>query len=79
MHAWFTPPLCSTPRDTRAQIASLYYTYAVDVLTDMMSKPRDSIPISLFANLPNSNGSSNPRNMEPSDAPRSEIRRDWPF
>lgn len=38
MKAWFTPGQCGTPRDGRAQIASLYYAYAVDVLTDMMSK-----------------------------------------
>jgi len=37
MHAWFTPGECATPRDARAQIASLYYAYAVDVLTDMLS------------------------------------------
>lgn len=37
MKAWFTPGGCQTPRDVRSQIASLYYTYAVDVLTDLMS------------------------------------------
>tara|TARA_R110002003_G_scaffold61_2_gene5517 strand:+ start:24167 stop:24937 length:771 start_codon:yes stop_codon:yes gene_type:complete len=36
MRAWFTPGACQTPRDIRSQIASLYFTYAVDVLTDLM-------------------------------------------
>jgi hypothetical protein len=40
MHAWFTPGECSEPRDVRAQIASLYYAYAVDILTDLMSMAR---------------------------------------
>jgi hypothetical protein len=37
LKAWFTPGACQTPRDIRSQIASLYFTYAVDVLTDLMS------------------------------------------
>ncbi|CRG88435.1 hypothetical protein PISL3812_05465 [Talaromyces islandicus] len=36
MHAWFTPGLCSTHRDITAQLASLYFSFAVDVLTDIM-------------------------------------------
>ncbi|KIW75663.1 hypothetical protein Z517_10405 [Fonsecaea pedrosoi CBS 271.37] len=35
MHAWFTPGLCSEDRDVQAQIASLYFAYAVDVLSDL--------------------------------------------
>ncbi|KIX97937.1 uncharacterized protein Z520_06015 [Fonsecaea multimorphosa CBS 102226] len=35
MHAWFTPGLCTEKRDVDAQIASLYYAYAVDVLSDL--------------------------------------------
>jgi hypothetical protein len=48
MHAWFTPPLCTTPRDVRAQIASLYYTYAVDVISDLFIM---ALPIRLIWNL----------------------------
>ncbi|ETN43879.1 uncharacterized protein HMPREF1541_11010 [Cyphellophora europaea CBS 101466] len=48
MHAWFTPGLCSTPRDVRAQIASLYYAFATDVLTDLMVM---FLPIGLIWNL----------------------------
>ncbi|QKX57585.1 uncharacterized protein TRUGW13939_04703 [Talaromyces rugulosus] len=36
MHAWFTPGLCSTQRDINAQLTSLYFSFAVDVLTDIM-------------------------------------------
>ncbi|KAK7547085.1 hypothetical protein BKA81DRAFT_331784 [Phyllosticta paracitricarpa] len=48
MHAWFTPGLCATPRDIQAQIASLYYSFAVDVLTDLMIMV---LPIRLIWNL----------------------------
>ncbi|KAF2821969.1 hypothetical protein CC86DRAFT_410364 [Ophiobolus disseminans] len=48
MRAWFTPGKCQTPRDIRSQIASLYYTYAVDVLTDLMIM---ALPIRLIWNL----------------------------
>jgi hypothetical protein len=37
MHAWFSPGECTLERDVRAQIASLYYAFAVDVLSDFMS------------------------------------------
>ncbi|KAE8548912.1 hypothetical protein EYB25_009295 [Talaromyces marneffei] len=36
MHAWFTPGECSTHRDAIAQVASLYFSFAVDVITDIM-------------------------------------------
>ncbi|KAF2023384.1 hypothetical protein EK21DRAFT_10417, partial [Setomelanomma holmii] len=36
LKAWFTPGACQTPRGIHSQIASLYFTYAVDVLTDLM-------------------------------------------
>ena len=62
MKAWFTPGACQTPRDIRSQIASLYYTYAVDVLTDLMSTysssliPRSTPTVpSLLLRNPNSN------------------------
>ncbi|KAJ4377189.1 hypothetical protein N0V83_000012 [Neocucurbitaria cava] len=45
---WFTPGACQTPRDVRFQIASLYYTYAVDVLTDIMIM---ALPMRLIWNL----------------------------
>jgi hypothetical protein len=48
MSAWFTPGACQTPRDVRSQIASLYYTYAVDVLTDFMIM---ALPIRLIWTL----------------------------
>jgi hypothetical protein len=48
MHAWFTPGLCTTPRDVRAQIASLYYAFAVDVITDLLIM---FLPIGLIWNL----------------------------
>ena len=36
MKAWFTSGACSTPRDVRAATISLWYAYAVDVVTDLM-------------------------------------------
>jgi hypothetical protein len=36
MDAWFTPGACTTRRDVHAQITSLYFSYAVDVVTDLM-------------------------------------------
>ncbi|KAF2867042.1 hypothetical protein BDV95DRAFT_446823, partial [Massariosphaeria phaeospora] len=48
MHAWFTPGACATPRDVQAQIASLYYSYAVDVLSDLMIM---GLPIQLIWKL----------------------------
>lgn len=38
MHEWFTPSQCSSRRDEIAQIASLYYAFAVDIVSDLMSK-----------------------------------------
>lgn len=48
MHAWFSPGECTTPRDVRAQIASLYYAFAVDVTTDLLIM---FLPIGLIWNL----------------------------
>ncbi|ORY16878.1 hypothetical protein BCR34DRAFT_635246 [Clohesyomyces aquaticus] len=48
MHAWFTPGECTTKRDVRAQIASLYYAFAVDVLSDLMIM---FLPVRLIWNL----------------------------
>ncbi|KAL1633671.1 hypothetical protein SLS56_002819 [Neofusicoccum ribis] len=42
--------LCATPRDVKAQIASLYYAFAVDVLTDLLSMEQI-----LYSILSNSN------------------------
>ncbi|PWY96692.1 hypothetical protein BO94DRAFT_506128 [Aspergillus sclerotioniger CBS 115572] len=36
MHAWFTVGACDTHRDAVAEIASLYYAFAVDALSDIM-------------------------------------------
>lgn len=38
MKAWFTPGACSTPRDVKAAFISLWYSYAVDVFTDLLGK-----------------------------------------
>lgn len=38
MKAWFTVNGCSTPRDVKAASVSLWYSFAVDVLTDLLSK-----------------------------------------
>ncbi|KIW72139.1 hypothetical protein PV04_00359 [Phialophora macrospora] len=48
MHAWFTPGECSQQRDVHAQIASLYYAYAVDVLSDLFIM---FLPLRLIWNL----------------------------
>lgn len=37
MHAWFSAGECSTPRDAVAKSASLWYSLAADLLTDLMS------------------------------------------
>lgn len=67
MKAWFTPGACQTPRDVRSQIASLYYTYAVDVLTDLMSKSYPGIGAgSLLTN--GSHGPSYPLDLESANA-----------
>ncbi|KAL8950597.1 MAG: hypothetical protein Q9222_003377 [Ikaeria aurantiellina] len=36
LHDWFTFGQCSTARDARASVISLFYSYAVDVITDLM-------------------------------------------
>jgi hypothetical protein len=36
MSAWFTPGACGTPRDVRAAYISLWYSYSVDVFTDLL-------------------------------------------
>lgn len=36
-HAWFMFGACNTPRDHRAAAISLYFSYAVDMLTDFAS------------------------------------------
>lgn len=48
MHQWFTPGLCETHHDIEMQIMSLYYAYAVDVVTDLMIM---ILPIQLIWNL----------------------------
>lgn len=46
--AWFTVGGCATARDSRAQIISLYYAFAVDVISDLMIM---ALPIGLIWNL----------------------------
>jgi hypothetical protein len=53
MKAWFTPGACQTPRDVRSQIASLYFTYAVDVLSDLMSTSVPTLFVFLSCVSPN--------------------------
>ncbi|OAF60074.1 hypothetical protein VC83_02835 [Pseudogymnoascus destructans] len=48
MDAWFTPGLCSTPRDARAKAISLWYCMAVDVLGDLLIM---LIPIRVLVSL----------------------------
>ncbi|KAI4271822.1 MAG: hypothetical protein L6R38_006767 [Xanthoria sp. 2 TBL-2021] len=36
LHAWFTFGQCWTERDTRASAVSLFYAFAVDIITDLM-------------------------------------------
>jgi hypothetical protein len=68
--------LCDTPRDARAQIASLYYAFAMDVLSDIMSTspvlppPSDTSPNACSY----SNGPPTWPNMEPPNAPRPKSR-----
>lgn len=38
MKAWFTAGACSTPRDIKASFISLWYSYAVDVFTDLLGR-----------------------------------------
>lgn len=38
LHTWFTPGECQTVRDDNAQMVSLYFSYSMDVLTDLMSE-----------------------------------------
>ncbi|KAJ5951321.1 uncharacterized protein N7479_009734 [Penicillium vulpinum] len=47
-HAWFTAGQCNTERDHRAAVISLYYSYAVDILTDLAIM---ILPIRLIWNL----------------------------
>ncbi|ETN37487.1 uncharacterized protein HMPREF1541_07109 [Cyphellophora europaea CBS 101466] len=48
MKAWFTAGACSTPRDIKAATISLWYAYAVDMVTDLMIM---FLPIKLIWNL----------------------------
>ncbi|KAH8816926.1 CFEM domain-containing protein [Xylogone sp. PMI_703] len=48
LHAWFTAGACETARDAVAKKASLYYSLAVDLLTDLLIM---SIPIRLLWTL----------------------------
>jgi hypothetical protein len=42
LHGFFTNGECGTKADVRAQVASLYYAFAVDVVSDFMSKSSSS-------------------------------------
>ncbi|KAH7311803.1 hypothetical protein BKA65DRAFT_558443 [Rhexocercosporidium sp. MPI-PUGE-AT-0058] len=49
MHAWLSPAgLCDTPRDAVAKAASLWYSLAVDLLTDLMIM---AIPVQILYSL----------------------------
>ncbi|KAJ5747720.1 uncharacterized protein N7511_009416 [Penicillium nucicola] len=47
-HAWFTAGVCSTPRDHRAAVISLYFAYAMDIITDLAIM---ALPLRLIWNL----------------------------
>ncbi|CAG7942942.1 unnamed protein product [Penicillium salamii] len=47
-HAWFTAGKCDTARDHRAAVISLYFAYAVDIITDLAIM---ALPIRLIWNL----------------------------
>lgn len=36
LHDWFTFGMCQTERDARASVISLFYSFAVDIVTDLM-------------------------------------------
>ena len=42
MHAWFSVGLCYTQRDIVHAAISMWYAYAVDVLTDLLSRSMSS-------------------------------------
>ncbi|KAM0279908.1 hypothetical protein ACHAQH_004349 [Verticillium albo-atrum] len=48
MKAWFTAGACSTERDIKAAYISLWYSYAVDILTDILVM---LLPLGLIRNL----------------------------
>jgi hypothetical protein len=48
MKAWFTAGACGTPRDVKAAYISLWYSYAVDVFTDLLVM---LLPLGLIRNL----------------------------
>ena len=76
MSAWFNPGACSTPRDVKAQTISLYFSFAVDVITDLMSMSYRMISrrsISLIKPFSSHVHASGPY-LEPSTSSESE---DW--
>ncbi|KAH6690600.1 hypothetical protein F5X68DRAFT_253476 [Plectosphaerella plurivora] len=48
MSAWFTAGACGTPRDVKAAYISLWYSYSVDVFTDLLVM---LLPLGLIRNL----------------------------
>ncbi|EAU31475.1 predicted protein [Aspergillus terreus NIH2624] len=42
--AWFTAGACNKPRDHRAAAISLYFSFAVDILTDLLSESTPALP-----------------------------------
>ncbi|KAI6778064.1 uncharacterized protein J7T54_007672 [Emericellopsis cladophorae] len=48
MTAWFTSGACGTPRDVHAAYISLWYSYSVDVFTDLLVM---CLPLGLICNL----------------------------
>lgn len=43
LHGFFANGECGTKADIRAQVASLYYSFAVDTISDFMSECSESI------------------------------------
>ncbi|PGH00140.1 hypothetical protein GX51_05953 [Blastomyces parvus] len=48
LSAWFSLTGCSSPKEVKAQLASLYYSFAVDVITDIMIM---ALPVKLLWSL----------------------------
>ncbi|KLJ09267.1 hypothetical protein EMPG_15293 [Blastomyces silverae] len=48
LSAWFSLTGCSSPKEVKAQLASLYYSFAVDVITDIMVM---ALPVKLLWSL----------------------------
>ena len=74
MKAWFTAGACSTPRDVKVASISLWYAFAVDLLTDLMSRS-PHVPYWLSDLTVNSHVSPDRIDLEPANADSTETGR----